>query len=236
VREQAVRPPRWGLGDVAIGLIPAYLGLLSLIGTAASGGGSSPPVTVSSLIIGELLTWIFLAGVPIFATVRKGNGPVIDLGFRAEPVDAPIGFSIGVATQVLLVPLLYAPIFWLFESLNAHDVSNEARQLTDSFTGGGLVLLVLVVVIGAPIVEELFYRGLLMRSLERRWGAGWAVPVQAAVFGISHAQGIQLPALILFGLVAGVLAHRSGRLGPGIFAHMGFNAWTVFALLVLHWT
>ena len=236
MREQALRPIRWGLGDVAVGLIPAYLGLLALLGTAFSGGGSSPPVTLSSLVIGEFFTWVFLAGVPIFATVRKGNGPIIDLGWRAEPIDAPIGFPIGVVTQVVLVPLLYAPIFWLFKSLSAHDVSNEARQLTDSFKGGGLVVLVLVVCVGAPIVEELFYRGLLMRSLERRWGAAWAVPVQAVIFGVSHAQGIQLPALILFGLVAGILAQRSGRLGPGIFAHMGFNAWTVFALLVLHWT
>jgi len=39
--------------------------------------------------------------------------------------------------------------------------------------------------------------------------------------------------LLLFGAVAGVLTVRTGRLGPAILCHMGFNAWTVVQLLVL---
>ena len=43
---------------------------------------------------------------------------------------------------------------------------------------------------------------------------------------------LQLPALILFGVVLGVLAERTGRLGPGIVAHATFNAVTVISLTV----
>jgi membrane protease YdiL (CAAX protease family) len=53
------------------------------------------------------------------------------------------------------------------------------------------------------------------------------------VFGLAHFQGIQLPALLLFGGVAALLAVRTGRLGPAILCHVGFNAWTVFQLLVI---
>jgi membrane protease YdiL (CAAX protease family) len=37
--------------------------------------------------------------------------------------------------------------------------------------------------------------------------------------------------LFVFGLVAAVLYVRTGRLGPGIVAHLAFNATAVYALL-----
>jgi membrane protease YdiL (CAAX protease family) len=108
-----------------------------------------------------------------------------------------------------------------------------AKHLTDKahHSVSGAVLLVLIVVIAAPIVEELFYRGLLLRSLERRVGNGWAVVWCGLIFGASHFELLQLPALAVFGMVLALLAQRSGRLGPSIFAHMAFNGVTVFALL-----
>jgi uncharacterized protein len=52
----------------------------------------------------------------------------------------------------------------------------------------------------------------------------------SVVFGLAHFEPLQLPALILFGVVLGVLAQRTGRLGPGIVAHATFNAVTVLSL------
>jgi hypothetical protein len=37
--------------------------------------------------------------------------------------------------------------------------------------------------------------------------------------------------LFVFGLVAAVLATRTGRLGPGICAHLAFNGFAVYSLL-----
>ena len=57
-----------------------------------------------------------------------------------------------------------------------------------------------------------------------------AVATSSVAFGLAHFEALQLPALILFGLVLGVLAQRTGRLGPGIVAHATFNAVTVLSL------
>ena len=46
-----------------------------------------------------------------------------------------------------------------------------------------------------------------------------------------HFEPLQTAGLVLFGLVAGWLVQRHGRLGPAIFAHMGFNAVTIAILL-----
>jgi membrane protease YdiL (CAAX protease family) len=53
------------------------------------------------------------------------------------------------------------------------------------------------------------------------------------MFGVAHLQGIQLPALVVIGAVCAVLTVRSGRLGPAIACHAGFNAFTLLQLLVV---
>ena len=85
--------------------------------------------------------------------------------------------------------------------------------------------------IGAPVVEEIFYRGLLQRSLERRFGVWPGILGSALLFGVSHFQLLQLPALVLFGVVLGLLAQRTGRLAAPIAAHIVFNMTTVLFLV-----
>ena len=51
------------------------------------------------------------------------------------------------------------------------------------------------------------------------------------MFGATHFQLLQLPGLVLAGALFGVLAYRSGRLGPAIVAHVAFNMVTVVSLL-----
>ncbi|MGZ4683380.1 MAG: CPBP family intramembrane glutamic endopeptidase [Acidimicrobiales bacterium] len=244
------RPPRWGLGDVIAGFFAAEL--LSLLFGAAVLSGSTyainPGPSVGAAfgqVVGHLATgtppaydgplpiplwltaviqiplWIGLLGVPIIATVTKGNGPVRDLGLRVRAIDVPVGLAIGVAAQLVLVPLLYVPIFWLF---GEQDVSAAARQLTDRATDPfGVVMLFLIVGIGAPIAEEIFFRGLTQRSLTRRWGAWVALFGTAAFFAATHFELLQLPALFVFGLVLGAMVMVTGRLGTSIWAHLGFN-------------
>ena len=58
-----------------------------------------------------------------------------------------------------------------------------------------------------------------------------AVAIGTAVFAAAHFEPLQFPALFVFGLVAAVLATRTGRLGPGIWAHLAFNGFAVYSLL-----
>lgn len=199
----------------------------------ASGGdeGDDVEITIGALVANSALLWLFLIGVPAFATRVKGNGLVRDLGLRFAPVDAG-WFAVGVALQAVVVPALYWPVFRLTE-VTSDDVSSDARELVDAASGPGIAVLVLVVCIGAPFAEELFFRGLLLRSLEKRWGVGVAVVGATVVFAVSHFQGIQFAALLVFGAVASLLAVRTGRVGAPIACHAGFNAWTVFQLLVV---
>ena len=54
--------------------------------------------------------------------------------------------------------------------------------------------------------------------------------VSGLIFGASHFELLQLPALALVGVFFAVLVVKTGRLGPAIWAHVAFNTITVVAL------
>ena len=179
----------------------------------------------------QLPLWLGLAGAAVLASRWRGTGSLDhDFGLRVRGSDVPIGLACGLGAQLVVLPLL-VPLYRLFD-VDTDGLGEQARSLADRADGLGVVLLLLIVVVGAPLFEELFYRGLLLRSLERRMRPLWALLVSSVVFGVVHFQLLELPALTAFGLVAGWLAQRSGRLGAPIFAHVSFNAVAVASLLL----
>ena len=189
--------------------------------------GVPPPMWLTALM--QLPLWLGLGGAPIWFAVKKGKGVVADLGLRMRAIDIPIGLAIGVACQLLMVPLVYLVLRPL---LGVEDVSAAARELTDRATDPLSVLLVFLIVgIGAPIAEEIYFRGMAQRIFGRRLKPHWAILAAAAFFAATHLQPLQFPALLLFGIILGTLAWRTGRLGPAIWAHLGFNVVAAAGLL-----
>ncbi len=194
---------------------------------------------LSMVAVMQAALWIGLLGVPLWLVVVRGvrwsdlgwSGEGRDVFFRRSLArrDCWQGLGIGVVTQMFVVPAIYVPMLLLTDDL---DVSGPARELVDKATGSGILLLVLSVVVGAPIVEEVFFRGLALRAFEARMRPRVALVVSAVVFGFAHLQPLQFPALVAIGLVCGWLAQRDGRLGRAVWAHLGFNAVAVTMLLV----
>ncbi|MGH9114032.1 MAG: lysostaphin resistance A-like protein [Acidimicrobiales bacterium] len=226
---------RWGLGDAVVGWLLGLVGtaigfelVFALSGTNRDDADSLP---LGWLAVAQLGLWFGLLGVPLVVSRLKGNGTVSDFGLSASRSDLGVGVLVGVIAQWAIVWIVYLPMR-LLTDISSSDITEPARELTDRATDPiGVILLVAIVGIGAPIVEEIFYRGLLQRSLVRRLGQPLGVGIAALVFAVSHFQALQLPALFVFGIVLGVLAERYGRLGPAIFAHMVFNMTAVVSLL-----
>ena len=253
--------PWWGMGDMvlwffvgqlAVGL--AYFAAVSVggysllwpdqIGSAAGestgriGAGQAPFITktVSEMpfvvfTLTQLVPqWVGFIGGPIYAAKRKGTSLAHDFGLRVDwKHDLPLGLAIGVVAQVVLVTVLYKVIFVFVPE---QDVSAGARSLTDrATTPATAVILFLVVAIGAPFCEELFFRGLSQRAIAKRLGPIWGIVLTAVFFALVHGKLLELPGLFMFGLILSYLAFRYDRLGPSIFAHIGFNAVTAVLLL-----
>ena len=179
--------------------------------------------------ISQVGLWTGLVGVVVLAARRKGSGRVADdFGFRARWSDVGLGLGAAVAAQVLLVPLVALVLSPL---LGRPEVSGPVQDLVDDARGAAFLVLVLTAAVGAPVVEELFFRGLLLRSLEHRFGPGWALAGSSVLFGLAHpndlsAAGMALVMISLAALAAvlALLVVRTGRLGAAIVAHAAFNA------------
>ena len=230
-------PPRWGLGDAAVGFLVGLVlsNLLAGIWLSASG---EDDLSLGGLGFTQLGLWIGLVGACLYASHRKGSGRLaVDFGLAFRPVDAALGLAGGVVAQFVLLPvvaLLLRPL------VGDPDVSGPARELADKAQGLGIVGLVVAVVIITPIVEELFFRGLLLRGFQRRFGDAWGVAVSSVLFGVSHLLAVPARALVLvwvsltlFGALLAVLTIRTGRLGPAAVAHAIFNGWTLLVVLAI---
>ena len=238
---ESLPPTRWGVGDAVAGLLIAnaaalFIGaaILAATGYVEEGADGELPLTMIAVL--QIPLWAGYLGAPLWAARRKGNGVVADFGLRMEGWDVLRGIGAGLGTQIIAIPLLYVVLFAITDALGweyDQDLSAVARDLTDKATDPvGVVLLVLIVAIAAPIIEELFFRGLLLRAIEKRSGPRWALWASSLVFGAVHLQLLQFPALTLIGLVLGWLTLRYGRLGPAIWAHIAFNSVATITLLV----
>ncbi|MDQ1356149.1 MAG: protease family protein [Acidimicrobiaceae bacterium] len=220
------------VGAFLVGTLLSGIGLQIAAAAVGYHQGKNEPVPLAVTMLGLTGLWIGLIGGVVLYSRFRGSGDLrADLGLYFRwPFDAVVGIVVGVGTQLALIPLLY----WPFEQADPtlrHRLEAPAKTDTAAIHGAlQISLLVLFLAVGAPIVEELFFRGLLLRSLARWLGPIPGVIGSALVFGLAHFEPLQLAALVLFGLILGVLAHKTGRLGPGIVAHAAFNAVTVLTL------
>lgn len=190
-----------------------------------------PEWVVVTLLVG---LWMGFIGAPLLATRL---GPVrrrLGLSFKARDL---LGIPIGIAAQ-LLVGLLYLP----FRS-HLHNFDAPVQKLTGGSTGAGFALIALLTILAAPLAEEIFYRGLVLRGLRglssgasgRRAAIGTAaaVVVDGLVFGASHFEAQQFAGLAIVGTLLAYETLRTGRLGLAVVTHCTFNAVAIASVAVV---
>lgn len=227
--------PRWGIGDVVGGWLLAYVAaaIFGLILLSAMGYQAGDDLSLSVIALTQLPLWMGFAGVPIWVAAIKGNGWIADFRVKLTTLDVPLGIVVGVAAQLVMVPLVSWPWIRLL-GVDQETLERPAREMADKANGaGGVLLFLLIVGLFAPVAEELFFRGLGFRAFEKRFGTWWGLTISSVFFAATHMQVVQLPALAVVGAIFGYLVVRTGRLGPAIIAHMAFNTTTVIALLWL---
>lgn len=90
----------------------------------------------------------------------------------------------------------------------------------------GLALQALI-----PVAEELFFRGLLLADLRRRWGGFGASLLVTAIFAALHApMGQQLPMAVLSLILCGVTL-RTGSVLWAVGLHVAWNSLAVLKVL-----
>ncbi|MGN1229390.1 MAG: lysostaphin resistance A-like protein [Prevotella sp.] len=117
------------------------------------------------------------------------------------------------------------PSVWLQEQMPAlPDVAGETLTKIISTPGGYFVIALL-----APVVEEVVFRGAILRtllsSMQSKWGA---ICFTAALFALIHANPAQMPHAFLMGLLMGWLYMRTGSILPAVVFHWANNTVAYF--------
>ena len=211
---RVLRPARWGLADVAI----MALGTLAVAFLAGAALGWLRLPFGAETVLGVMAPWLMLGGWPLLATRLRGNGASIDLGLRMTWAEAAWGAVAGVAC------LIVAAIAAVLTGLIVGDFGSAAGEVAEQLVARGdpLTWLAfgLLLALGAPIVEELAFRGLTFAALRKRGlGPTATVVLSALAFAAFHFEPVRLPVLLAVGLVLGFTRLRTGALGACIVAH-----------------
>ncbi|MBW0106492.1 CPBP family intramembrane glutamic endopeptidase, partial [Pseudonocardia sp. KRD291] len=205
-----------------------FLGVSLLIGQLVPTEGS-----VGGILAALVVPTVLAAACAVAVTWWRGNGPALDLGLRWSWDDVGIGLLIGLLGLLLTVPaaLVYASIIGPEGATTAvGDIFGGVR------TSWPMALLVMfVVVVVAPICEEIMYRGLL-------WGAvAKHIPnrpvivylVTTLLFAFAHFELTRTPLLFVVALPLGLARMLTGRLGASVLAHQVNNFLPGLALALM---
>jgi membrane protease YdiL (CAAX protease family) len=214
-----------GLGELLliIGLVWAFelaMGVV-LIGMYGEAPQLGPvPLVVTSLLDGGWTT-LTLAAV-LFWRLGAVLGP---LRLGVMPSGGVMGLALGGG-------LLGAAVASVMHALMSTGDSYMAQL---SATQEGLAAIT-VIALALPVVEELYYRGVLYGALRSRLPAFAAIGVVTIWFAAVHAtqvagDWIALPIIAGMGLFWTVLRARTESLWPGLVSHLAYNG----ALVIVAW-
>lgn len=207
----------WGPGAGILGVLLALgTGIVLGIPAAIAGTNSNGELNSTATAVTQLATAAGFAMVPMLIAAQRGasfRGALQRLGVRRFRLSA-IKWMLAAIGAYLLFAIVYTAIFG----------QPEQEDIAEDF--GTVPVQILLIVIAAPISEEICFRGMLFGGLRERLPRVGAALISGLVFGALHAvNGIGVvPVLAAFGFILAVLYERTGSIVPGILLHMLNNS------------
>lgn len=193
-------------------------------------GEVSPQAMIGAMLISQV---VFLPVALLVASktfplgLRRGLG----LSGRHWFYDTLRGVVAFLAVFPVCIFLLLAVLHFFY----ANQPPPE-HPMIKALHGAGPVECVLVVIsvcVLAPLMEEIFFRG-MVQSMLRQWlGNPWAAVIVASVlFTVVHGTPAHWPSLLALAIVLGYNYERTGRLWSSITIHMLFNVVSISETLM----
>jgi CAAX protease family protein len=223
-RERAA--PTWGPGRVAVGIL-ALLLTTGVEATVVVGFDPDLETLAGKLVLQAALA-ATLVGIAFIVAGGPAGGPAQARALGLRRPGAPF---LGLAALTYVTYVAVAIVYSALVNPHQEDIT---RDLGVDETAIAAVVAGLLIVVAAPVSEEIFFRGFIFGGLRTRlpfWVAG---PLSAAIFGIFHFTGSDswavIPVLAFLGFGLAFVYERTGSLYPTMLIHAVNNA-IAFALL-----
>jgi membrane protease YdiL (CAAX protease family) len=231
----------WSTRDIVLGVVLAVvsailLQLLFLAPVLAAGYDEEDAVTLGAAVTSSLV-WNGFLVLLVYRMVKRRGGSWANLGWRApwtsETWSRPRLAGIVVAGYVCTWAVV-AVYNLLVSVLGLEFLQPDAQIPEDIFKETWLVVLMgIAVVFGAPVSEELFFRGFLYGGLRRVFSMPVPALMTGSFFSLAHLQfGLILP-FTLIGAILSVVYERTGSIWVNIALHFVFNALSFLALILI---
>ena len=220
---------RWGIAESALGLSAALILMLALIAWLRTALFYDSHVV---LLLSYAVVWVpFVAAVIVACFVRGTRSLARDIGLRITFLDVFLGVGAG---------LLARAVAGIIEIAATGSMVGLGVTFGETvYDGWWLFGTILAPVILAPLIEELFFRGLLQRAvlgtssarMSERLAMALSIVISAGLFALLHlTQAANLTGALVLGLsafvsglAAALIAGLTGRIGGAIVAHAVFN-------------
>ncbi|NTU71700.1 MAG: CPBP family intramembrane metalloprotease [Coriobacteriia bacterium] len=219
----------------AVALVLAVAGLAFLGGRvlrAVAKLDFEPAIGAFIIVSTYVLVYGIQLGIIAFVASRRGVSFADSVALRAAPRLAGwIALSVGLAFILRLVALAYSGFMvwrgWLLPGWDA----NPLKYFPPGIAGG--VAMVLIIVVMAPVVEEMVFRGVFLPALSARVREAWAIAISSAVFSAMHLNMFGFLPVLFVGVSLAVLRLRSKSLWAPIACHAAFNGIGIAAVFLL---
>ena len=128
------------------------------------------------------------------------------------PVLMVLGFSLQYLFQGLI------QIFGLDKLFPEHEALIKLI-----FEGGSPLMIILSVIILAPFIEEVLFRGLIINELKGKMPFVLVIIIQALIFGLIHGNWLQIAYASILGILLGLISTWSRSVWPAIILHISMN-------------
>ena len=217
----------WLVGNLLVGVV-LIAGLVLAIGGVESGEDLPGGLEIVATVLADVA---FVATIAIWLSARH-QGWIAALGLPAKGRwlrEVGWGALAGLLLYPAIAVVVGVLLTLLFELFSDQPVSTP-DQLPSDLTTGGKMLSVFLAVVVAPVTEELFYRGVLFRSVRDRHGFWPGAIVSALLFGFVHyvpapwQDFVLLQSIMVFtGLGLALIYEWRGTIVAPVAAHMLFN-------------
>jgi len=146
--------------------------------------------------------------------------------------------SVAATVAVVAVPILMLVpgLLVLMSSLQylllkLFPMSTADQLMFDRMMSSGLGSILTACLIG-PVLEEMLFRGVILRSFLNQYSRAHAIIGSAIIFGAAHFNVYQFFVGLFLGIVLGWLYERTRSLWPGILLHVSYNSaisWICFS-------
>jgi len=172
--------------------------------------------------IGSMVT--LLANGIVFTAVMHYKGLSYRDLFHSSPSSA--GATLFVLTPViaLTIPALVVGMTAMCALLvQLFPISQWEAAMFEEMSSGSLGAIIGACIL-APVLEEMLFRGIILRSFLRQYSKWSAIVGSATLFGFAHMNLYQFAVGLVLGIVCGWLYERTKSLLPCIVLHAAYNS------------